>query len=154
MKNCLLSIFLYLISLTGVAQNVKAIRITASDATNATFMLSTALTIYFKDNLLLATDGTQTVSFNLDGLKLDYLSEVTGIESTKAAAIYSIKDNMLLIQSPDKDQQAKVFSTSGQLLRTEFPRANDDIICISFASLSKGIYIIWCGNLSLKYQNR
>ena len=154
MKIILLSLFLSLISLVGVAQDIKAIRITASDATNATFMLSKALTIHFENNLLLATDGTQTISFNLDGIKIEYLSKVTGIESIEAKAIFSIKDNMLFIQSLDKDQQAKVFSTSGQLLMTEYPKANDGIIYISFASLPKEICIIRCGNLSLKYKNK
>lgn len=154
MKKLILLICICLISSAGFAQSIKAIRITSNNGEGAVFQLSNALTMMFEEEELVTTDGVQTISFGLDDLRIEYLSDVSGIELPVSKRTFVMKDNLLIVQGIEKNECVQVFHPSGMLLKTESPKDEDGIVCIPLSSLPKGVLIVKYGQLSLKYQRK
>lgn len=154
MKKLILLICISLLSSAGFAQNIKAIRVTSSNGESAVFQMSNALTMIFEEDELVTTDGVQTISFGLDDLKIEYLSDVSGIELPFSKQMFVMKDNMLIAQGVERNKSVQVFHPSGMLLRTESPKDADGIVCIPLSSFPKGVFIVKFGKISLKYQHQ
>ena len=154
MKKIILLLCLCLISSTGLAQNVKAIRVTSNNGECATFQLSNTLEMNLGSNELLITDGAQTISFELDDLKIEYFSDVSGIEQPVINQRFTMENNMLIVQGVEKNECVQVYHPSGIVLRTESPQCEDGMVCIPLSSIPLGVFIVRCGTLTLKYQRK
>jgi len=108
----------------------------------------------FEEDELVTTDGVQTISFILDDLKIEYLSDVSGIELPVSKQTFVMKDNMLIVHGVERNKSVQVFHPSGMLLRAETPQDADGIVSIPLSSLPKGVFIVKFGKISLKYQRK
>ena len=72
MKKIFIMMSILLLTLTATAKRVQYLCLTASDGTEAKLALSESLIISFDNGNMIATDGTQTVQFDVNTLNISY----------------------------------------------------------------------------------
>ena len=142
---------LMLTTMAASAQWTKSIHITTDDGIDVTLSLSRQLNIKFTDTQLIATDGTQTITADLDKVKLSY-ETTASITTPKDNQRPVIKDNTIIFQGIKAGTSVAVYAADGKLVRTIPAKENDGSVSIDLNYLPKGVSIIRVGKLSLKYR--
>ena len=152
MKKIFIMMSILLLTLTATAKRVQYLCLTASDGTEAKLALSESLIISFDNGNMIATDGTQTVQFDVNTLNISYedgdpsaINEVTDDKNDKPR----FQKNTISFDNLPSGTPVQVYSADGRL--QSVVKANGGITTIHLEQLKKGTNLIKAGKYSIKY---
>jgi hypothetical protein len=150
-----LSLFVFMAFMTTTAQNGPQLKVWKKDKSTVLFALAEKPVTTFSDNKLVIKTSNATVEYPLaDVLRYTYIGVETGIENIES-------DNSVVVrQEPDKlqltnlksDTEVYLYNASGRLL--DIQKSDGKTVTISIASRPQGMYIVKCGNETIKLMKR
>ena len=153
MKKLIFTLSMLLLSVVASAQYTKSIHLWAEDDTDVMFALSRALTIRFDNGQLTASDGTQSLTINLDKVKIEYSTEdVTSIDAPQLQQVPSLENGAIVFRGMKAGQQVRVYSIDGKLLMKIPIEKDAGLARLVLSTLPKGISIIQAGKYNMKYR--
>lgn len=156
MKRKLLAVLL-LSSLTTMADEPKSqLVVWAKDGTKTYFDLAENPKTTFKDNDLVITSESMTISYPLDQvLRYTYELLTDGIEniSREKTVLISQHGDTLTLENLKPGTTVSLYTVDGRLILTQKADASRSVT-ISLSSRSEGVYIVKANDLTCKMLKR
>jgi hypothetical protein len=131
------------------------LKVWKKDKSTVLFALAEKPVTTFSGNKLIIKTSTATVEYPLaDILRYTYEGVETGIETIES------ENSVVVRQEPDKlqltnlksDTEVYLYNASGRLL--DIQKSDGKTVTISIASRPQGMYIVKCGNETIKLMKR
>ena len=132
------------------------LKVWKKDKSTVLFALAEKPVTTFSGNKLIIKTSTATVEYPLaDILRYTYEGVETGIETIESdnSVLVKQEDNKLSLRNLKAGEEVRLYSSSGRLL--DILKSNGtDAVTISIASRPQGMYIVKCGNETIKLMKR
>ncbi len=132
------------------------LKVWKKDKSTVLFALAEKPVTTFSDNKLVIKTSNATVEYPLaDVLRYTYIGVETGIENIESdnSVLVKQEDNKLSLDNLTAGTEVRLYNSSGRLL--DILKSNGtDAVTISIASRPQGMYIVKCGNETIKLMKR
>lgn len=142
--------------MTATAQNGPQLKVWKKDGSTVLYALSEQPVTTFSDNKLVIKTSNTTVEYPLAEVqRYTYEGVETGIESIDSdnGVLVKQEKNKLSLANLKAGAEVRLYNASGRLL--DILKSNGtDAVTISIASRPQGMYIVKCGNETIKLMKR
>lgn len=132
------------------------LKVWKKDKSTVLFALAEKPVTTFSDNKLVIKTSSATIEYPLaDIQRYTYEGVETGIENIESdnSVLVKQEDNKLSLDNLTAGTEVRLYNSSGRLL--DILKSNGtDAVTISIASRPQGMYIVKCGNETIKLMKR